>query len=135
MSKRLVWGAPSFWIERLPLYYERHKSFFQEQGLSVDIRYFWGGPELAHAVEQRQVLIGEMGLPPFFKSFSQGLSAHAIGSSIIQQLDHYLVGRPEIEGIKDWGIPTGALRPFCLEKWTRAFWSSRSWPWGRAGGR
>ena len=101
MSEKLVWGVPSFWIERLPIYYGQHKGFFREQDLSVGIRYFWGGPELARAVEQRQVLIGEMGLPPFFKSFSQGLAARVIGSSIIQQLDHYLVGKPEIEGMED----------------------------------
>jgi len=84
-----------------PVYYGRYKGFFQEQGLSVEPRYFWGGPELAHAAEQGQVLIGEMGLPPFLKSFSQGLSARVIGSSTIQQLDHYLVGRPEIERMED----------------------------------
>jgi len=101
MSERLVWGVPSFWIERFPLYYGRYKGFFQEQDLSLEIRYFWGGPELAYAVEQGQVLIGEMGLPPFLKSFSQGLPARVIGSSTIQQLDHYLVGRPEIERMED----------------------------------
>jgi len=101
MNEKLVWGVPSFWIERLPLYYGRHKGFFQEQGLSLKIQYFWGGLELAHAVEQGQVLIGSMGLPPFLKSFSQGLPARVIGSSIVQHLDHYLVGRPEIEDMKD----------------------------------
>ncbi len=100
MNEKLVWGVPSFWIERLPLYYGRHKGFFQEQGLSLKIKYFWGGPELAYAVEQGQVLIGSMGLPPFLKSFSQGLPAQVIGSSLVQQLDHYLVGRPEIEGLE-----------------------------------
>lgn len=100
MSEKLVWGTPSFWIERLPLYFGRHKGFFQEQGLSLEIRYFWGGPELAHAVEQGQILIGSMGLPPFLKGFSQGLPARVIGSSVVQQLDHFLAGRPEI---KDMG--------------------------------
>ena len=100
MSERLIWGVPSFWIERFPLHYGRYKGFFQEQGFSLEIRYFWGGPELAYAVEKEQVLIGEMGLPPFLTSFSQGLPARVIGSSTIQQLDHFLVGRPEIEGME-----------------------------------
>ena len=101
MSERLVWGVPSFWIERFPLYYGRHKGFFQDQGLNVEIQYFWGGPELAHAVEQGRILIGEMGLPPFLKSSAQGLPARVVGSSVIQQLDHFLVCRPEIEKMED----------------------------------
>ncbi len=101
MTEKLHWGVPSFWIERFPLYYGRHKGFFLEQGLELEIRYFWGGPELARAVEQGRILIGEMGLPPFLKAFSQGLPAGVIGSSVIQQLDHFLVCRPEIEKMAD----------------------------------
>jgi NitT/TauT family transport system substrate-binding protein len=101
MTEKLIWGAPSFWIERFPLYYGQRKGFFLEQGLDLEIRYTWGGPELARAVEQGQILIGEMGLPPFLKSFSQGLPARVIGSSTIQQLDHFLVGRPEIKHLAD----------------------------------
>jgi NitT/TauT family transport system substrate-binding protein len=101
MTERLIWGVPSFWIERFPLYYGRRKGFFLDQGLELEIHYFWGGPELAHAVEQGQILIGEMGLPPFLKSFSQGLPARVVGSSVVQQLDHFLVCRPEIEKMTD----------------------------------
>lgn len=101
MTERLLWGVPSFWIERFPLYYGRHKGFFLDQGLDIEIQYFWGGPELARAVERAQVLIGEMGLPPFLKGFSQGLPARVIGSSVIQQLDHFLVCRPAIEQMAD----------------------------------
>jgi NitT/TauT family transport system substrate-binding protein len=101
MIEKLIWGAPSFWIERFPLYYGRHKGFFLEQGLSIEIQYFWGGPELARAVEQGKVLIGELGLPPYLKAFSQGLPIRVIGSSIVQQLDHFLVCRPEIERMED----------------------------------
>ncbi|HTX92066.1 MAG TPA: ABC transporter substrate-binding protein, partial [Anaerolineales bacterium] len=101
MTERLIWGVPSFWIERFPLYFGRHKGFFLDQGLELEIQYFWGGPELAHAVAQGRILIGEMGLPPFLKGFSQGLPARVVGSSVIQQLDHFLVGRPEIEKMAD----------------------------------
>ena len=110
MTEKLIWGAPSFWIERFPLYYGRYKGFFLEQGLSIEIPYFWGGPELVHAVEQGKVLIGELGLPPFLKSFSQGLPIRVIGSSIVQQLDHYLVCRPDIGKMEDLkGMKIGIL--------------------------
>ncbi len=99
--KRIVWGVPSFWIERFPLYYGRHRGFFEKRGLRLAIRYYWGGPELAQAVARGEVSIGEMGLPPFLKAYSDGLPARVIGSSTIQRLDHYLVGRTEIDTIAD----------------------------------
>jgi NitT/TauT family transport system substrate-binding protein len=42
-----------------------------------------------------------MGLPPFLKAYSDGLPARVIGSSTIQQLDHYLVSRQDVTTIKD----------------------------------
>jgi ABC-type nitrate/sulfonate/bicarbonate transport system substrate-binding protein len=42
-----------------------------------------------------------MGLPPFLKAFSDGLPAQIVGSSIFQQLDHYLVGTPDMNGLQD----------------------------------
>ncbi len=100
MSERILWGVPSFWIERLPLYFGRHKGFFRELGIDLTIRYFWGGPELAAAVEKGEIRIGDMGLLPFSKAFSQGLPARVIGSSVIQQLDHYFVGAPGLRNIQ-----------------------------------
>ncbi|UCF98648.1 MAG: ABC transporter substrate-binding protein [Spirochaetaceae bacterium] len=100
MNERVIWGVPSFWIERFPLYYGRKRGFFEKRGINLEIRYLWGGPELAAAFTGGQVWIGEMGLPPFLKAYSDGLPARVIGSSTIQQLDHYLVARPEIQGMK-----------------------------------
>jgi NitT/TauT family transport system substrate-binding protein len=99
--KRVVWGVPSFWIERFPLYYGRWRGLFEERGIDLQIRYYWGGPELAAAVAEGEVWIGEMGLPPFLKAYSDGLPARVIGSSTIQRLDHYLVARPEVAEMKD----------------------------------
>jgi NitT/TauT family transport system substrate-binding protein len=98
---RIVWGVPSFWIERFPLYYGRNRGFFRERGIDLEIRYLWGGPELAAAVSGGEVWIGEMGLPPFLKAYAEGMPARVIGSSTIQQLDHYLVSRPEFGKVAD----------------------------------
>jgi len=98
---RVIWGVPSFWIERFPLYYGRKRGFFEKRGIDLDIRYYWGGPELAAAVTRGEVWIGEMGLPPFLKAYSDGMPARAIGSSTIQRLDHYLVARPAISKVTD----------------------------------
>jgi NitT/TauT family transport system substrate-binding protein len=97
----VLWGVPSFWIERLPLYYGRWRGFFRQRGIDLEIRYYWSGPELAAAVSRGEVWIGEMGLPPFLKARSEGLPARAIGSSTVQRLDHYLVARPHVSKMAD----------------------------------
>jgi hypothetical protein len=42
-----------------------------------------------------------MGLPPFVTAYRQGLQAKIVGSSVIQQLDHYLAARPHIAATSD----------------------------------
>ena len=97
--QKVVWGAPSFWIERFPLYWGIDQGFFTEQGIDLEIWYSYGGPELARAVNDGSIHIGEMGLPPFVAAYQQGLAARIIGSSVMQQLDHYLAARPGIASI------------------------------------
>jgi len=99
--QKVVWGAPSFWIERFPLYWGTDQGFFAKQGIDLDIWYSYGGPELAGAVNSGRIHIGEMGLPPFITAYRQGLQAKIIGSSVIQQLDHYLAARPDIAATAD----------------------------------
>jgi ABC-type nitrate/sulfonate/bicarbonate transport system substrate-binding protein len=99
--ERVIWGVPSFWIERFPLYFGRNRGYFRERGIELEIRYFWGGPELAAAVTRGEIWIGEMGLPPFLKAYGDGVPALTIGSSTVQQLDHYLVARSEIARMAD----------------------------------
>jgi hypothetical protein len=47
--QKVVWGAPSFWIERFPLYWGVDQGFFAKQSIELDIWYAYGGPELARA--------------------------------------------------------------------------------------
>jgi NitT/TauT family transport system substrate-binding protein len=97
--QKVVWGAPSFWIERFPLYWGIDQGFFAKQGIELEIWYSYGGPELARAVNAGSIHIGEMGLPPFVAAYRQGMAARIIGSSVIQQLDHYLAARPDIVSV------------------------------------
>jgi NitT/TauT family transport system substrate-binding protein len=97
--ERVIWGVPSFWIERFPLYYGRRLGVFRRLGIDLKIRYYWGGPELAAAFSRGEVWIGEMGLPPFLKAWADGLPARVIGSSTVKRLDHYLVARPRISSL------------------------------------
>ena len=99
--QKVIWGAPSFWIERFPLYWGIDQGFFAKQGIDLEIWYAYGGPELARAVNSGRIHIGEMGLPPFVTAYRQGLRAKIVGSSVIQQLDHYLAVRPNIAATAD----------------------------------
>jgi NitT/TauT family transport system substrate-binding protein len=99
--QKVIWGAPSFWIERFPLYWGIDQGFFAKQGIDLEIWYAYGGPELARAVNSGRIHIGEMGLPPFVIAYRQGLRAKIVGSSVIQQLDHYLAVRPNIAATAD----------------------------------
>jgi len=99
--QKVVWGAPSFWMERFPLYWGIHKGFFRQQGIDLEIWYSYGGPELARAFNTGRIHIGEMGLPPFVTAYRQGMAARIIGSSVIQQLDHYLAAQPDVASVGD----------------------------------
>jgi len=48
-----------------------------------------------------------MGLPPFVTAYRQGMAARIIGSSVIQQLDHYLAARPDIVSVN--GLAGGRI--------------------------
>ena len=97
----VTWGAPSFWIERFPLYYGNARGFFEGRGVRPEIEIFHGGPELLRAVAEGRIHVGEIGLPPFIKAFSQGLAARLIGSTFIRRLDHFLAAKPEIRTVVD----------------------------------
>lgn len=74
---------------------------FQKQGVYPEIRIFHGGPELLKAVRDGKVHVGEIGLPPFIKAFSKGLPARIIGSTFVQQLDHYVAALPDISSLAE----------------------------------
>jgi len=99
--QKVVWGAPSFWIERFPLYWGIDQGFFANQGIDLEIWYAYGGPELARSVNNGRIHIGEMGLPPFITAYREGLRAKIVGSSVIQQLDHHLAACPHITSTVD----------------------------------
>jgi ABC-type nitrate/sulfonate/bicarbonate transport system substrate-binding protein len=98
-SNRILWGAPSFWIERFPMVYGVEKRIFQHLGVSPEIKVHHGGPELLQAVRDNCVHVGEIGLPPFLTAFSKGLAARIIGSTFIRSLEHFLVARPGIDSL------------------------------------
>ena len=99
--QKIKWGIPATWINSFPLYFGKHAGFFSERGIDLEIKLIHGGPELSSAIKAKEILIGNMGSLPFSTAFAGGLPAKIIGSSITQQLDIYLVARPEIKTIAE----------------------------------
>ncbi|MFH1135420.1 MAG: ABC transporter substrate-binding protein [Pseudomonadota bacterium] len=97
----IVWGAPSFWIERLPVLIGLERGFFAKRDVLPKLEIFHGGPELLRAVEEGRVPVGEIGLPPFIRAFGQGQKIRLIGGTFIQKLDHFLAARPEIGSLAE----------------------------------
>mgnify|MGYP003974390369 FL=1 len=101
MTQKIIFGVPSFWIERLPEIYALEKGLFDKRNIDLEIKYYFGGPELVQAVNSGEVHIGNLGFPPFLKGYIDGFPAKIIGSANLQQLDHYLVAHPDIKSISD----------------------------------
>lgn len=101
MTQKIIFGVPSFWIERLPEIYAVENGLFAKRDIDLEIKYYFGGPELVQAVNSGEVHIGNLGFPPFLKGYIDGFPAKIIGSANLQQLDHYLVAHPEIKSIPD----------------------------------
>jgi NitT/TauT family transport system substrate-binding protein len=124
--QKVVWGVPSSWIERFPLYWGIDQGFFADQGIDLEIWYAYGGPELARAISNDRIHIGEMGMPPFVTAYREGLRAKIIGSSVIQQLDHYLAARPDIAATADLAgcrigiLSAGSCDDYFIRKMLRA---------------
>jgi len=99
LNSTLVWAAPSMWIERTPVLLAQKLGLFESFGLPpVEVRISDGGPELLAMVARGEAHVGEIGLFPFAKYASQTpiekRACSLVGSTFIQQLDHYLVGPP-----------------------------------------
>ena len=54
---RVLWGAPSFWINVFPLYFGKNKGFFKDEGIDLKVKYFLGGPQVAGAIRRGEVRI------------------------------------------------------------------------------
>jgi len=100
----LVWAAPSLWIERTPVLLAKKLLLFEKAGLPpVELMVTDGGPELLRQVNEGKVHVAEIGLFPFLAAMDSPTppAARLIGSTFIQQLDHYLAaGHPTITSME-----------------------------------
>src|SRR3990172_5814618 len=73
------------------------KGFFRDEGIDLNIRVIFGGPEIAAAYDSGELKFGEFGTPPATTALSRGARFRIIGGGVRRRALSSLVGRPEIQ--------------------------------------
>jgi NitT/TauT family transport system substrate-binding protein len=97
------------------------KGFFREEGIDLNLRVVFGGPEIAAEYDSGRLLVGEMGTPPGLTALGKGARFKIVGSGVRRGAVQYFVARPSIEDWRDLrGRNLGVLsRGSCSDWYTR----------------
>src|SRR5687768_7079919 len=77
------------------------KGFFREEGLDLQLRVVFGGPEIAACYDSGELKIGEMGTPPATAALAKGARFKIVGSGIRRRALQYLVVNSDIRSWED----------------------------------
>lgn len=81
------------------------KGFFRDEGIELNIRVVFGGPEIAAAYDSGAMIVGELGSPPATTALAKGARFKIIASGVRQHAVQYFVARP---GLEQWSGLKGA---------------------------
>ncbi len=98
MSVALEYGIPTD-KEALQLRLGIARGFFREEGIDLQLRIVFGGPEIARAYDEGSLKIGELGTPPATTAIGRGARFRIVASSVRGRAVQYFVAAP---GIGDW---------------------------------
>jgi NitT/TauT family transport system substrate-binding protein len=84
------------------------RGFFRDEGIDLNIRIIFGGPEIAAAYDQGSLLVGEIGSPPGITAMAAGARFKAIASGFRKRAVQYFVARREIQEWNDLKGKTSA---------------------------
>ena len=107
--------------EALPLALGIERGFFRDEGLDLELKVVFGGPEIAAAYDSGALPIGELGSPPALTALAKGARFRIVGSGIRRRALQYLVARPQIE---DWAALRGK-RVGALSRGSCSYWFGR----------
>ena len=81
MPRALIYGVPT---DRcgLQLRLGIEKGFFRDEGIDLDLRVVFGGPEIAAELDAGRLLIGELGAPPGLTAMANGARFKVVGSGV-----------------------------------------------------
>lgn len=94
----LDYGIPTD-KEGLQLRLGVERGFFRDEGIHLNIRIIFGGPEIAAAYDTGALKIGELGTPPGTTAMARGARFRAIASGVRRHAVQYLVVSP---AVRDW---------------------------------
>lgn len=81
MPKPLTYGVPT---DRcgLQLRLGIEKGFFRDEGIDLELRVVFGGPEIAAELDAGRLLVGELGAPPGLTAMANGARFKVVGSGV-----------------------------------------------------
>ena len=109
MSVKLDYGVPTN-RSGLNVRFGVDKGFFADEGIDLNVRVVYGGPEISAAYDSGELKIGELGTPPGVTAIGNGKRFKIVGSGLQRGIGLFFLVRPEIT---DWnglkGKTLGAL--------------------------
>ena len=81
MPRALTYGVPT---DRcgLQLRLGVEKGFFRDEGIDLELRVVFGGPEIAAEIDAGRLLVGELGTPPGVTAIANGARFKIVGSGV-----------------------------------------------------
>lgn len=94
------------------------KGFFAEEGIDLNVKVVFGGPEIAAAYHAGDLKIGELGSPPGVTAIARGHRFKIVGSGLQRGVSLFLLLSPEIGTWTDLkGKTFGALSRGSCSYW------------------
>jgi NitT/TauT family transport system substrate-binding protein len=84
------------------------KGFFRDEGIDLNIRVIFGGPEIAANYDSGAVKMGELGTPPAITAIGKGARFKIVASGVRRSSVMYLVAAPSIKTWNDLRGKTAA---------------------------
>lgn len=117
MGTAIEYGVPT---DRcgLQLRLGTEKGIFRDEGIDLDLRIVFGGPEIAAEFDSGRLSIGEMGSPPGLAVLAKGARFKIIGSGVRRGAVQYFVVNSRIAEWNDFrGSNLGVLSKGSCSDW------------------
>jgi ABC-type nitrate/sulfonate/bicarbonate transport system substrate-binding protein len=117
MSTAIEYGVPT---DRcgIQLRLGAEKGFFRDEGIDLNVRIVFGGPEIAAEFDSGHLPVGELGTPPGLTALAKGARFKIIGSGIRRGAVQYFVAHTRFSSWSDLsGANLGVLSRGSCSDW------------------
>jgi ABC-type nitrate/sulfonate/bicarbonate transport system substrate-binding protein len=117
MAIKLDYGVPTD-RSGINVRFGAAKGFFADEGIDLNVKVVFGGPEIAAAYHSGDLKIGELGSPPGITAIARGHRFRIIGSGLQRGVSLFFLLSPEIASWDDLkGKTLGALSRGSCSYW------------------